>query len=125
MSKKNSGKELVTTENKSEKPGEISTKVENKPEKSENVSAKSESKSESAIVVWWKDTLQFLREVWIEVRPNKGRVTWPTWASVKVSTKVVIIASIGLGLFIGLCDAVFATALKAIISSFTSGGGLG
>ena len=104
MSKNKSEKELVV--------------VENKPEKTENVTNKSESvtkKSENAVVTWWKETVQFLREVWIEVRPNKGRVTWPTFASVRISTRVVIVSSIVLGLFIGLCDFLFTVAYSKII----------
>ena len=55
---------------------------------------KSEVKTnKNPVVVWCKDTWQFLREVWIEVRPNNGRVTWPTFENVKVATKVVIISS--------------------------------
>ena len=51
------------------------------------------SEKSSGLAVWWKETLQFLREVWIEVRPKNGRVTWPTFASVRVSTRIVIISS--------------------------------
>ena len=80
------------------------------------------SERSSGLAVWWKETLQFLREVWIEVRPKNGRVTWPTFASVRVSTRIVIISSIGLGLFIGLCDALFAYAYSAIVNG---AGGIG
>ncbi|GAB4277630.1 MAG: hypothetical protein Kow0029_20450 [Candidatus Rifleibacteriota bacterium] len=69
----------------------------------------------SKIASWWKDTARFLREVWIEVRPNNGRVSWPTFENVKVSTKVVIISSIGLGAFIGLLDVIFGKILTAIV----------
>ena len=109
MSKNKSENELVVSENK--------------PDKLEKASNKSE-KSENVVVTWCKDTLQFLREVWIEVRPNKGRVTWPTFASVRISTRVVIISSICLGLFIGLCDLIFTYAYSAIINS-ASGTGIG
>jgi len=74
----------------------------------------------SKIASWWKDTTRFLREVWIEVRPNNGRVSWPTFENVKLSTKVVIISSIGVGLFIGVLDIIFGKVLKAIV-----GGGIG
>lgn len=75
----------------------------------------------SKLAKWWKETSQFLHEVWVEVRPGKGRVSWPTFDSVKVSTKVVIFSSIGLGLFIGLLDWIFASIYTAIIN----GGGPG
>jgi len=67
------------------------------------------------VAVWFKDILQFLREVWIEVRPNNGRVTWPTFDSVKISTRVVIISSIGLGLFIGLIDYLFMIIYRSLM----------
>ena len=74
----------------------------------------------SKVASWWKDTVRFLKEVWIEVRPNNGRVSWPTLENVKVSTKVVIMSSIGVGVFIGLLDVIFGKVLRAIVS-----GGIG
>ncbi len=70
---------------------------------------------------WLKETTQFLREVWIEVRFKNGRVSWPTFDSVKVSTKVVIISSIGIGLFIGVLDA----SLSKVIDLLIGKGGIG
>ena len=125
MSKNKSEKELVVVENKEnklEKSENITNKSENVTNKTEVVVAK---KSESAIVSWWKETVQFLREVWIEVRPNKGRVTWPTFASVRISTRVVIVSSVILGLFIGLCDFIFTIGFSKILESFTNGTGIG
>ncbi|MBI4858777.1 MAG: preprotein translocase subunit SecE [Candidatus Riflebacteria bacterium] len=49
---------------------------------------------------FWK----FLQDVWREIHPKKGRVTWPTTKAVKVSTIVVIISSVILGLYITACD---------------------
>ncbi len=72
-------------------------------------------KSGSSNTSWWKATTQFLHEVWVEVRPNNGRVSWPTFESVKISTKVVIFSSLGLGLFIGLLDMLFSHIYTAII----------
>lgn len=74
----------------------------------------------SKIKSWWSENIRFLREVWVEVRPNNGRVSWPTFENVKISTKVVIVTSIGLGLFIGLLDVVFGRLLTMLI-----GGGIG
>jgi len=73
----------------------------------------------SKIAPWWNDTARFLREVWIEVRPTTVRVSWPTYANVKVSSKVVIASSIGLGLFIGLLDILFGRVLTMIIGGGT------
>ncbi len=91
-------------------------KSEKELEKSENNPQK-QSGSPSKVAVWWKETVQYLREVWIEVRLKNGRVSWPTFDSVRISTRVVIISSIGLGLFIGLCDALFKYIYDAITSS--------
>ncbi len=78
-------------------------------------------KSEGKVAVWWKETLQFLREVWIEVRPKNGRVSWPTFESVVTSTKVVIMSSILLGVFIGLFDWLFANIYRVILAASNSG----
>lgn len=68
-------------------------------------------------------TTQFLNEVWNEVdfRQGKGRVSWPTWESVKASTQVVIVSSIGLGVFIGILDLILGRILNMIIQSSTTG----
>lgn len=65
--------------------------------------------------LFWKDFSRYLTEVWIEVRPNKGRVVWPTYDNIKLSTKVVIVSSIGLGLFIGALDVIFGGVLTMIV----------
>lgn len=49
-------------------------------------------------------TKKFLGDVWREVHPKTGRVTWPTFRSVRVSTIVVIFSSILLGVYIMFCD---------------------
>ncbi len=96
---------------------------------SNEVETKSEVKSENKVatgnkyVSWWKSTCQFLHEVWVEVRPKNGRVSWPTWESVKISTKVVIASSLFLGLFIGLLDMLFARIYSAIVNN--GGNGIG
>ena len=66
------------------------------------------------IVTYFKSLWQYLHEVWVEVRPNNGRVTWPTWESVRITTRVVIISSIGLGVFIVLCDVLFSYIFQTI-----------
>jgi preprotein translocase SecE subunit len=59
----------------------------------------------------------FLVEVWREVRPTKGRVTWPSAASVRVSTVVVILSSIFLAAFIFLCDIILRTGMKQLMAA--------
>ncbi len=71
----------------------------------------------SKVSSWWKDTSRFLKEVWIEVRPKNGRVSWPTFESVKLSTKVVIVSSLSVGLFIGLLDGLFGKLFALIVGS--------
>lgn len=61
----------------------------------------------------WKD---FIREVWVEVEPKKGRVTWPTTEMIYQATKAVIISSILVGFYVGFVDSIFAWILKKIIS---------
>lgn len=104
----------------------MSNEVENKSEvKSENKVANEHASTGlwHTFVSWWKSTCQFLHEVWVEVRPKNGRVSWPTWESVKVSTKVVIASSLFLGLFIGLLDMLFARIYSAIVNN--GGNGIG
>ncbi|NLI75502.1 MAG: preprotein translocase subunit SecE [Candidatus Riflebacteria bacterium] len=64
---------------------------------------------------YWRDFSRYLMEVWIEVRPQKGRVVWPTVDNIKLSTKVVIVSSLGIGVFIGVLDILFGEILKLII----------
>lgn len=52
----------------------------------------------------FRDFQKFLKEVWREVRPGKGLVTWPSLDSVRQSTVVVILSTLMLSAFIGLCD---------------------
>lgn len=60
---------------------------------------------------------RFLVEVWREVRPTKGRVTWPSAKSIRVSTVVVMVSSVALALYIFACDLVLRTMMERIISA--------
>jgi preprotein translocase SecE subunit len=51
-----------------------------------------------------RDLKKFLNEVWREVRPGKGLVTWPSLESVRQSTFVVILSTVMLSGFIAACD---------------------
>ncbi|MDD2624882.1 MAG: preprotein translocase subunit SecE [Candidatus Riflebacteria bacterium] len=44
-------------------------------------------------------------------------MSWPTFESVIVSTKVVIVSSIGIGLFIGVLDAILSQVLTFVIGT--------
>lgn len=49
---------------------------------------------------------KFLQDVWREIHPKKGRVTWPTMKQIRLSTVVVIISSIMLSIYITFCDGI-------------------
>jgi len=59
---------------------------------------------------FWK----FCQDVWREIHPQKGRVTWPTMKQIRVSTIVVIISSIILSAYISFCDGVLRWVLLRI-----------
>jgi len=60
---------------------------------------------------WWQDTLQFLREVRVELK----KVTWPSRAEVIGSTAVVIVASFAVSFFLGVVDLVLQKLLGLVI----------
>jgi len=66
---------------------------------------------------FFKDMWKYLQEVWIEVRPQKGRVAWPNWDNITMATKVVIISSLGIGAFIGFFDIILSEILKYVIGT--------
>jgi preprotein translocase subunit SecE len=53
---------------------------------------------------------QYLREVWLEM----GKVTWPTRDELKESTRIVIIGSILLTVFIFLIDRIMGFGIDGI-----------
>jgi preprotein translocase SecE subunit len=50
--------------------------------------------------------LNFLQDVWREVHPTRGRVTWPTAKAVRMSTAIVIAGSVLMSLYITICDGI-------------------
>jgi len=50
------------------------------------------------------DIQKFLQEVWREVDPRRGKVTWPTPKSIRISTIVVMISSVLLAFYISFAD---------------------
>ncbi|MBF0407599.1 MAG: preprotein translocase subunit SecE [Candidatus Riflebacteria bacterium] len=66
--------------------------------------------------IFYKDLTKYLSDVWNEVRPDKGRVVWPTLEMIKQATWVVVFSSIGIGVFIGAMDVVLSEIFKLIVS---------
>jgi preprotein translocase SecE subunit len=64
----------------------------------------------------FRDLSKFLNEVWREVRPGKGLVTWPSLESVRQSTLVVIVSTVLLSVFIAMCDLALAKARVMLLS---------
>lgn len=61
---------------------------------------------------WWTRIRGYVAEVWLEVKPREGKVTWPTWSEVKGSTLVVLTA-VGITLvFLGTIDLLLAEAVR-------------
>lgn len=58
----------------------------------------------------------YLREVWLEL----GKVTWPTRNELKESTRVVIIASLLLTLFIFVIDRIMSVGVDGVTRLFGS-----
>lgn len=59
----------------------------------------------------WRSTVQFLREVRVELK----KVTWPSRNEIIGSTAVVILASFVVAFFLGFVDLVLQKALGIII----------
>jgi preprotein translocase SecE subunit len=64
----------------------------------------------------FRDLNKFLKEVWREVRPGKGLVTWPSLDGVRQSTILVIISTLLLSGFIAVCDILLASARTRLLS---------
>jgi preprotein translocase SecE subunit len=57
----------------------------------------------------------FLSEVWREVHPVKGRVVWPTNDKVIKSTRVVVVMSFIVALFVGASDWAFGSLITRVL----------
>lgn len=53
---------------------------------------------------WLKKIKLYFSEVWGEVRPGEGRVSWPSREEIWGSTWVVVVTVAILGLYLGLLD---------------------
>ncbi len=60
---------------------------------------------------WWGSSLQFLKEVRVELK----KVTWPQRNEIIGSTAVVIVASFAVAFFLGFVDLVLQKLLGFII----------
>ncbi len=60
---------------------------------------------------WWGSTLQFIKEVRVELK----KVTWPSRKEVIGSTAVVIAASFLVAFFLGFVDLVLQKLLGAVL----------
>lgn len=57
---------------------------------------------------------RFLREVWMEVIPPHGKVTWPDRKTVFGSTVIVLIVVFLGSSYLGLVDVIFSKLMKAL-----------
>lgn len=55
---------------------------------------------------------RFLREVWLEVAPTHGKVTWPDRKTVLGSAVVVLVVIFLISIYIGVADIIFARLMK-------------
>jgi preprotein translocase subunit SecE len=61
----------------------------------------------------WKDqSVQFLQEVWIELK----KVHWPTWRETRTATVVVIAVVLFFALYLGVVDLVLSQIVHRLIA---------
>ncbi len=58
---------------------------------------------------------KFLREVWVEVSPKNGKVSWPTRKVVMGATGVVIVCVLIIATYIWIVDTISITLLNFVI----------
>jgi len=58
---------------------------------------------------------KYLLEVWAEVNPQKGKVSWPSKNEIVSSTMVVLVSIVLVGAYIGVVDFVIQYLLKKVI----------
>ncbi len=69
--------------------------------------SKKEKRGRPAVVpTAWESLKKFFKDVYREIHPASGRVSWPSWESVQISTVMVIASTIILAVYIMLCDMV-------------------
>ena len=58
-------------------------------------------------MAWYQRLRVFLEEVWTEIRPKDGKVSWPTKDELVESTYVVFLCVAIFGVFLALLDVTF------------------
>ncbi|MDI6781485.1 MAG: preprotein translocase subunit SecE, partial [Candidatus Desantisbacteria bacterium] len=58
---------------------------------------------------------KFLREVWVEVSPKNGKVSWPTRKVIMGATGVVIVCVLIIATYIWIVDTISITLLNFVI----------
>lgn len=61
---------------------------------------------------YWQTMVEFLKEVRAELK----KVTWPSREGVFTSTKVVLLLSVMLGVYVGVVDAFFKFIIHQLLS---------
>ena len=64
---------------------------------------------------WFQQLKIFLDEVWTEIKPKDGKVTWPTWDEVRESTTVVFLCVAIFGVFLALLDVSFRNLIGLLV----------
>lgn len=67
------------------------------------------------IVEWVNKAKLYLSEVWMEVNPKTGKVSWPDRKMIMGSTVVVLICISILSLYIFLVDIISVTVIEKIV----------
>jgi preprotein translocase subunit SecE len=60
---------------------------------------------------WLDQSVQFLKEVWIELK----KVHWPSWKETRAATIVVVVAVIVFAVYLGLIDFALSHVVQQLI----------
>ena len=66
-------------------------------------------------MIFLRKIRRYLAEVWGEVKPGDGKVSWPTRDEVRGSTWVVVVTVGILGLYLGVIDLIIAYVMSMIL----------
>jgi preprotein translocase subunit SecE len=61
---------------------------------------------------WVDQSVQFFREVWIELK----KVHWPSWKETRAATIVVVVVVMVFALFLGLVDFSLSHAIQRLLA---------
>lgn len=64
---------------------------------------------------WHQRLKLFFEEVWLEIRPKDGKVSWPTKDEIVESTTVVFLCVAFFGIYLSLLDAIFRNLIKLLV----------